>query len=120
MPKPMAIVRLTLEVRNGAQDVLPIEPMTQEMELLYGPNREQSEAESGYSYPDPDEAKEKELTRDGGTRIPVGGTARFVESKVVPVSALGDLTVQVSLPASDGERWDFTLTDVEAMLTQVR
>lgn len=120
VPKSMAVVRLTLEVRNGTQAVLPIVPMSGETSLLYGPNRQEAESEAGYSYPDPDEAKRKQLTADGGTRIPVGGTARFVESWLVPVSALGDLTVVVDLPAVDGMRVPFTLTDVEALLKQVR
>lgn len=120
VPASQAIVRLTVEVVNGTQDVLPIEPMTRETDQLFGANREEAEAEAGYSYPDPAESKRKSLTADGGTRIPKGGKATFVESASVPVSALGDLTVLVRLPAVDGIREPFTLTDVEGLLKTVR
>ncbi|MFC0504241.1 hypothetical protein [Micromonospora costi] len=118
VPKSRAIVRLTLEVRNGTQDVLPLMPGNGEMDLMYGPNREDAELEAGYDWPDGE--KQKLLQADAGNRIPVGGSGRLVESSSVPVSALGDLTVEVELPATDGERLPFTLTDVEALLKQVR
>lgn len=120
VPTSQAIVRLTLDVANGTADALPVEPMTREMTLLHGPNRQEAGQVTGYSYPDPVEEKQKALTLDGGTRIPAGGKATFVESGLVPVAALGDLTVVVELPAADGIRDPFTLTEVEGLLRTVK
>lgn len=120
VPKSLAIVRLTVEVRNGTQDVLPFESGTRQTTVYYGPNRVEAEQDAGHSYPDPDEAKRKELQSDDPTRIPAGGSARFVESWVVPSSELGDLTVAIDLPATDGIRETFTLTGAQTLLKTVR
>ncbi|MEU7978234.1 hypothetical protein AB0B63_06850 [Micromonospora sp. NPDC049081] len=120
VPRSLVIVRLTLEVSNGTGAVLPVEPMTREMDLLYGPNREEADPVAGFSYPDPAEGRRKGLQRDGGTRIPVGGRATFVESGLVPAGAVQDLTVQVKLPSADGIRDPFTLTGVGSVVKTVR
>ncbi|MCX5066641.1 hypothetical protein OOJ91_12205 [Micromonospora lupini] len=120
VPKSMAIVRVTVEVRNGTGDVLPMESGIRRTTLLHGGVRVEAEAEAGYSYHDPAEARRKSLSEDGGTRIPVGKTLRFVESSTVPVGSLGELTLALRLPAVDGERETFYLTGVQGMLKTVR
>ncbi|MFJ8690298.1 hypothetical protein [Micromonospora wenchangensis] len=114
------IIRMTLEVSNGTGAALPVEPMSREMDLLYGPNREEAQPVTGFSYPDPEEDRRKGLTQDGGTRIPAGGKATFVESGLVPAGSVSDLTVVVSLPSADGIRDPFTLTGVGAVVKTVR
>lgn len=120
VPKSLVIVRMTLEVSNGTSAVLPVEPMSREMDLLYGPNREEASPVTGYSYPDPAEGRRKGLSRDGGTRIPVDGRATFVESALVPAGSVSDLTVVVSLPSADGIRDPFTLTGVGVVVKTVK
>ncbi|MCX5122056.1 hypothetical protein OG992_33370 [Micromonospora sp. NBC_00362] len=118
--KSAAVVRVTTEVYNGTQAVLPFDPGVRRTTLLHGDLRQEGDQEAGYSYDDPAEADRKALTVDGGTRIPVGGTLRFVESSSVPADALGLLALAVRLPAVDGERVPFTLTGVQDLLKQVQ
>jgi hypothetical protein len=120
VPDGQAIVRLTLEVTNASETVLPVEPASKEMNLLYGPNREEGQAVTSYTYDTPAEQKQKALDRDGGAQIPAAGSATFVESQVVPVDQLGVLTVVVEVPSADGVREPFTLTGVETLLKNVR
>ncbi|PZG10296.1 hypothetical protein C1I95_28150 [Micromonospora craterilacus] len=120
VPKSQAVVRLTVEVVNGGDAVLPLSPGTQTLTLLYGDLRAEARQEAGYSYDDPDEEQRKGLSREPGTRIPVGGKATFVESAVVPVDQLGELTVAVRLPAVEGIRETLYLTGARGMLRQVK
>ncbi|MBQ1009397.1 hypothetical protein KBX53_00180 [Micromonospora sp. M51] len=118
--KSQAIVRLTLEVTNGSQATLPVTPATREMTLLYGPNREEADSVTSYSYTEPAEERKKALNLDGGTQIPVSGEATFVESGLVPVDELDELAVVVEVPTTDGIREPFTLTGVGALVKQVK
>jgi hypothetical protein len=120
VPDGMAVVRLTLEVSNASETVLPVEPSSKEMTLLYGSNREEGEAVTSFTYDSPAEERQKALDRDGGRQIPAAGTATFVESQLVPADQLGSLTVVVELPSTDGIREPFTLTGVEGLLKTVR
>lgn len=119
VPTSQAIIRMTLEVTNGGESTLPVVPSSREMTLLWGPNRQESDQVTSYSYDDPAEEKEKSLNLDGGTQIPAGGRATFVESELVPADQLGGLTVLVELPSADGIRDPFTLTGVEKVLKTV-
>ncbi|WP_428966393.1 hypothetical protein [Micromonospora fluostatini] len=119
VPASLALVRLTLEVVNGSGEDLPVVPDSREMTLLHGPEQEEAGSPTGYRYTDPAERRRKALRIDGGTQIPVGGRAQFVESGTVPVDELGELTVVVDLPSVDGLRDPFTLTGVESLLKTV-
>lgn len=118
VPASLAVVRLRLEVTNGGQEVLPLVPQSREMTLLYGPNRQEADGVTSYSYPDPAEQERKGLRADGGTRIPAGGKATFVESYLVPVAELGELAVVVEVPSTDGIRDPFTLTAVTVKIVK--
>ncbi|MFI6228616.1 hypothetical protein ACIBCR_15045 [Micromonospora echinospora] len=120
VPPSMAIVRMTLDVVNGSDMLLPVVPQSKEATLLYGPNRQECEPVTGYAYKDPAERKRMALDIDGGTQIPAGGMAQFVESELVPVDQLGSLTVVVEVPSVDGIRDPFTLTGVETLLKTVK
>ena len=114
-------MRLMLEVSNGGgAGVLPVEPSSREMTVLFGQNRTEAESAVGFAYPDAGEQRRKALDVDGPTRIVVGSSARFVESSLVPVDGLGLLTVVVALPATDGVRDPWTFTGVESLLKTVK
>ncbi|MFJ1539308.1 hypothetical protein ACIODS_12265 [Micromonospora chalcea] len=114
------VVRLTLEVSNQGGEALPVVPSSREMTLLWGPNRQEADPVTGYSYDTPAEERRKALTVDGGSRVPAGGKATFVESGLVPVDGAGELAVVVDLPATDGLREPFTFTGVEKLVKTVR
>lgn len=119
VPDGQVIVRMTLEVSNASETVLPVQPSSKEMTLLYGPNRAEGQAVTPLTYDNPAEKKQKALDRDGGTQIPAAGSATFVESQLVPAGQLGSLSVRVELPAVDGVREPFTLTGAEKLLKTV-
>ncbi|WP_431728599.1 hypothetical protein [Verrucosispora sp. TAA-831] len=119
IPKGQAVVRVTLDVTNNTDALLPLGPIRYTT-VLYGDLRAEAQQEVGYSYDDPDEAERKGLRREPGTQLPVGRTATIVESAVVPVDQLDALVVAVRLPAVEGIRDVLYLTGADAMLKQVK
>ena len=117
VPDGWTIVRVTVEVTNGGTVTIPVEPQTQETQLLYGPNRTEAEAVAGYTYDDPDDRRV--LQSEGETQIPAGGGLTIVESAIVPNDTVGDLAVQVMLPAVDGFRDPYLWTEAGALLRKV-
>jgi hypothetical protein len=120
VPSSMAIVRMTVIVINFSDVLLPVVPGSKEMTLLYGPNRQECEPVTRSAYTNPVEESLQALDVDGGMLTAKGGTAKFVESELVPVAELGSLTVRVQMPSVDGIREPFTLTGVEKLLTTVK
>ncbi|MEH1166387.1 hypothetical protein V6V47_13455 [Micromonospora sp. CPCC 205539] len=120
VPKTRAIVRMTLEVHNGGTVALPVPPSSRQLILRYGEKMIEAAAVTGPKYADPAERTQKALSVDGDTPIPVGGTARFVESQTVPMAHVSDLTVVVELPATSGKRKPYTLTAAHALLKMVQ